>query len=233
MPITSALTYGCDDGLATITIDDGKVNVMTQALLEEFCGLIDLAREQQAMLLIRSGRERVFSAGFDVKPLTSGDRDASRGLLQSGVDAILRLLEYPYPVIGLCAGHAYPMGAFLLLASDIRVGVAGDYLIGMNEVAIGIAVPDFALQLASYRLTPAYLHRTVALGQMHAPEQAQAAGFLDFVVTPDSVDALMANITAQLSQIDMAAHASTKQRMRASVVAAIRTAARERLLPTG
>lgn len=231
--MTSALAYRCDGDLATITIDDGKVNVMTQELLEEFCRLVDLAQQQEKILLIRSGRERVFSAGFDVKTLASGDREASRALLQAGVDAILRLLEYPFPVIGLCAGHAYPMGAFLLLASDVRVGAAGDYLIGMNEVTIGIPVPDFALQLASYRLAPNYLHQTVALGQMHSPDQAAAAGFLDFVVPRESIDGLVTNIIAQLSQIDMAAHASTKKRMRAAVVAAIRTAARERLLPSG
>ncbi len=106
--MTSGGTYLCQDGLATITIDDGKVNVMTTALLGELWRLVNQARSDQAMILLRPGRDKVLSAGFDVKPLASGDRDASRALLQCGVDAILALLGHPFPVISLCAGH----GAF-------------------------------------------------------------------------------------------------------------------------
>lgn len=229
----NALSYVLDQNLATITIDDGRVNVMTAALLAEFCGLVERARTDRAMILLRSGREKLFSAGFDVKPLASGDREASRALLEAGVEAILALMQHPFPVIGLCAGHAYPMGAFLLLASDLRIGVTGDYLVGMNEVAIGIPVPDFALRLAEYRLTPSYFHRSAALGQMLSPEGALDAGFFDLLAEPDSVDAILGQSIAQLGKIDMAAHASTKQRMRAGVVEAIKTAARERLMPTG
>jgi len=227
------LTYVLDGGLANITIDDGKVNVMTSDLLDELCRLVNRAGSDQAMILLRSGRERVFSAGFDMKPLASGDRDASRALLQAGVNAILALLEHPFPVISLCAGHAYPMGAFLLLASDLRIGVAGDYLIGMNEVAIGIPVPDFALRLAEYRLASAHRHRVVALGQMLSPQAALDAGFLDLLVEPEEADALVGQSVAQLGKINMAAHASTKKRLRAAIIEAITTAARDRLMPTG
>ncbi|MDZ4307216.1 crotonase/enoyl-CoA hydratase family protein [Allopontixanthobacter sp.] len=231
--MAAGISYSHKDGLSTITIDDGKVNVMTTNLLDELCCSIAQAREDKAMILLRSGREKVFSAGFDVKPLASRDAEASRALLQAGVDAILALLEHPYPVIGLCSGHAYPMGAFLLLAADVRIGVAGDYQVGMNEVAIGIAVPDFALELAGYRLAPTWFHRAVALGQMLDPQEAVEAGFLDLLVALEQAEAAAGQVSKQLARLDMAAHASTKQRMRAGVVEAIRKAARERLLPTG
>lgn len=231
--MTSGISYSHEGDLATITIDDGKVNVMTVDLLNELCRSTAQARNDQAMILLRSGREKVFSAGFDVKPLASRDAEASRALLQAGVDAILALLEHPYPVIGLCAGHAYPMGAFLLLASDVRIGVRGEYQVGMNEVAIGIAVPDFALHLAEYRVAPTWLHRVVALGRMLNPQEAAEAGFFDMLVPPEGVETAMSHATGHLSGLNMAAHASTKQRMRAGVVEAIRTAARDRLLPTG
>ena len=230
--MTAGISYSFQDGLAMITIDDGKVNVMTTALLGALCDAVAQAREDQAMILLRSGRDKVFSAGFDVKPLASRDEQASRALLQSGVDAILALLEHPFPVIGLCQGHAYPMGAFLLLASDVRIGVAGEHKIGMNEVAIGIAVPDFALRLAGYRVASHWLHRVAALGQMLSPEQALAAGFLDELVPPEQADAVVRQITTQLAGLDMAAHASTKRRLRAGVIQEIREAARDRLLPS-
>lgn len=225
--------YRCESGVATITIDDGKVNVMTADLLGDLCCKIEQAQSDSAMILLQSGREGVFSAGFDVRPLASGDREASRALLEAGVETILALLEHPFPVISLCAGHAYPMGAFLLLASDLRIGVVGSYLIGMNEVAIGMPVPDFALELAGHRLVPSHFHRAVALGQMLSPEGALDAGFLDLLFEPDGVSAQVEQSIAQLGKINMAAHASTKHRMRAKVVEAIRTAVRDRLMPTG
>lgn len=231
--MAESVAYTVEDGVASITIDDGKVNVMTCALLEGLCRAIAQARSDRAMILLRSGQAKVFSAGFDVKTLASGDREASRALLQAGVDSILAILEHPYPVVSLCAGHAYPMGAFLLLASDLRVGVAGEYLVGMNEVAIGIAVPDFALRLASHRLLPSFCHRVTALGQMLSPQEALAAGFLDLLAQPDEVETTLAAVMRQLGKIDMAAHASTKQRTRADVIEEIRLAAREQLLPAG
>ncbi|KUO54558.1 MAG: hypothetical protein APF78_03530 [Sphingomonadales bacterium BRH_c3] len=228
--MTDTVTYDYRDGRATITIDDGKVNVMTADLLDQFCAAVDQAQADKAMIVLRSGREKVFSAGFDVKPLASRDVEASRKLLEAGVRAILALLQHPFPVVALCQGHAYPMGAFLLLASDVRIGTQGDYRIGMNEVAIGIAVPDFALELARHRLLPSWLHRTAALGQMLLPAEALEAGFLDALVEPAMLDNAAEQVTGQLQQIDMAAHASTKQRLRAGVVAAVDTAARERLM---
>lgn len=230
--MTSGISYSLENGLATISIDDGKVNVMTTDLLGALCQAVAQARDDGAMILLRSGREKVFSAGFDVKPLASRDEQASRSLLQAGVDAILALLEHPFPVIGLCQGHAYPMGAFLLLASDVRIGVAGEYKIGMNEVAIGIAVPDFALRLAEYRLASHWIHRAVALGQMLSPQQAMEAGFLDELVPPEDADAVVRQVTTQLAGLDMAAHASTKLRLRAEVIEGIREASRNRLLPS-
>ncbi len=228
--MTDAVTYELGDGQATITIDDGKVNVMTVGLLDQLCAAVARAEADEAMIVLRSGREKVFSAGFDVKPLASRDVEASRMLLEAGVKAILALLQHPFPVVTLCQGHAYPMGAFLLLASDVRIGTRGDYRIGMNEVAIGIAVPDFALELARHRLLPSWLHRTAALGQMLEPPEAVEAGFLDLLVEPAMLHATAEQLAAQLKQIDMAAHASTKRRLRADVVSAIGTAASERLM---
>ncbi len=230
--MTAAVTYGCNEGVATITLDDGKVNVMTLALLGELFEMIQRARGDEAIILIRSGRDNIFSAGFDMKTLASDDRDARRALVEAGVKVITALLEHPYPVVTLCSGHAYPMGAFLLLASDVRIGVEGDYRIGMNEVAIGIAVPDFAIELARHRLTATHLHRTIALGQMFGPRDANEAGFLDMIVERESAESTVQQIIGQLGQIDMAAHASTKRRLRSGVINAIKTAARDRLVPT-
>lgn len=214
-----------DDRVATITMNDGKANIMSITMLDALASAVAKAKEAGAIVLLKSGLERTFSAGFDVKLLASSDRETSLKMLQAGAGLILSLLQHPFPVISVCAGHAFPMGAFLLLASDVRIGVRGAYRIGLNEVTIGIAVPDFALELCRSRVPPTQLYRTAALGQMFDPAEAVAAGFLDALVAPEAVDETLSAITSQMLAIDHPAHASTKVRLRKGAISVVERAA--------
>jgi len=116
------------------------------------------------------------------------------------------------------------MGTFLLLACDIRLGARGPHRMGLNEVAIGIAPPSFAIELARSRLHPAWLSRTATLGEMYQPEEALAAGFLDRVVAPEAVDTALEEIVADLRAIHKPSHATAKKRLRQPAMDAMRTA---------
>ena len=70
--------------------------------------------------------------------------ESAQEMLDTGASLIEQFLTHPYPIVGACTGSAYAMAAFLLLASDLRIGVQGDWKIGMNEVAIGLTLPPFA-----------------------------------------------------------------------------------------
>jgi enoyl-CoA hydratase len=72
-------------------------------------------------------------------------------------------------VVAACHGNAFPMGAFLIMSCDHRIAAEGNYRIGMNEVAIGLTVPRFAIEIARQRLTPAYFSRVVMTAEMFAP----------------------------------------------------------------
>jgi len=167
-----------ENGVAHITIDDGKVNAMSAAMLGEIAAAFDAA-EGAAAIAVLWGREGIFSAGFDLKTFRQGI-EASVTMLRAGVSLIERILQYPFPVVTVCTGHAYPMGAFLMMAADVRMGAAGPWLIGMNEVAIGLTVPRFAIELARHRLTPAGFAK-VSTAAMFAPEEARRHGYLDRV----------------------------------------------------
>lgn len=219
------------DGVASVTMNDGKVNAMTFDMLDALADAAKRAREAGAMLVIRSGSAKAFSAGFDMRVLGSGDLDAARRMLRAGAQLIVDLLGHPHPVIAICEGHAYPMGAFLLLASDIRIGAVGDYRIGLNEVSIGIPVPDFALALAQSRVPASHLARVTTLGRMLTPAEALAAGFLDQLVQTPDIESSVKVQLADLSDINFAAHASTKKRLRANTIAAIEAAIAGEILP--
>jgi enoyl-CoA hydratase len=145
-------------------------------------------------------------------------------MLKSGAELALRILSFPMPVIAACNGNAYPMGAFLLMSCDVRIAAEGSYSIGMNEVAIGLAVPGFGIEVARQRLTPAYFNRAVTTGQMFGPTEAVTAGFIDWTVPVDELDAAALKTAEALSKINLAAHAETKLRAREPAIKAIRAA---------
>jgi enoyl-CoA hydratase len=210
--------------IAKIVMDDGKVNVMSAAMLGALLGAFDRADKERAIVILTSGREGIFSAGFDTKIIGSKDPQQIYDMVRLGAELAARILSFRCPVVIACNGHAFPMGAFLLLASDIRIGADGPYKIGMNEVAIGIPVPSFALELGRQRLVPAYLHRTALTGEMFAPHDAMTAGFLDRVVPAESLQAAADAVAAALTKIDLESHASTKERLRKTAVDSVRAA---------
>jgi enoyl-CoA hydratase len=114
------------------------------------------------------------------------------------------------------------MGGFLLLACDLRVGAAGDFKLGLNEVAIGLAVPRFGIALAQHRLAPPYADRCLLTGALLDPDEARVAGFLDRVVAPERLRDEAAAATGALAAVDRAAHATTKLHVRERVLAGVR-----------
>lgn len=212
------------DGSARITLDDGKVNAMSAAMLGEIEHRLEEARACGGPVVIK-GRPGIFSAGFDMKTFARG-RDEARDMVLAGTRLIQRILTYPRPVVTVCTGHAYPMGAFLMLSADVRFGVAGPWKIGLNEVAIQLTVPRFAIALARHRLTPAGVAR-VSTAAMFAPEEACALGYLDVVLEPQSLDAGVERELQQLSAMDWPSYEATKQRLNGAIVADIASAAAE------
>lgn len=218
------VNYEKISGIAKVSMDDGKVNVMSAAMLKELTLAFERAENDGLMVVLTSALQGTFSAGFDTKILARREPQEVFEMVRLGADLAARVLAFPYPVVIACAGHAYPMGAFLLLAADIRIGAEGPYKIGLNEVAIGIPVPTFGLELARHRLLPSYLQRTALTGEMFTPSEAVTAGFLDRVVAAHSLQEAATAIVQVLAKIDMPSHASTKQRLRRATVATVRAA---------
>src|SRR5262245_10448309 len=123
--------YQLADSVATIAMDDGKVNVLSQRMIDEISTALDQVID--AAVVVLAGRPDVFSAGFDLPVLRAGG-PAATGMMRAGFELAERLLSYPRPVVIACTGHAVAMGALLLLSGDYRVGAAGPYKVTTNEV---------------------------------------------------------------------------------------------------
>jgi enoyl-CoA hydratase len=216
------VSYRLDDGVATITMDDGKVNVLSSPMLDEIGAALDRAAADRAVVVL-TGRPGVFSAGFDLAALRGGGT-AGPAMVRSGFELAERVLSFPLPVVIGCTGHAVAMGLFLLLSADYRIGTAGDYKITANEVAIGLTMPDAAIEICRQRLGPAYLTRALVLAEVFAPGTAVAAGLLDALVPAAELPATALAAAAGLARLDLAAHAAAKLRLRRHTLTALRAA---------
>lgn len=214
--------YSVDGAVATITIDDGKVNVLSLAMLGEINRALDKAEAESAVVVL-GGRAGVFSAGFDLAVLRERDEVAG-AMLRAGFDLAERLLSFPTPVVIACSGHAIAMGAFLVLSGDYRIGVTGPYKVTANEVAIGLTLPRAAAEICRQRLAPAHFSRATIIAEVFTPEDALAAGFLDRVVDGADLAAVARSVADQVAQLDMAAHRATKLRVRAATLRAVHEA---------
>jgi len=224
--VFSGIELGIADGIASIVMDDGKVNALSAERLHRLGEALDAAEKAGAVVVLR-GRDGVFSAGFDLRTFERG-LEATVEMLLAGSRLLTRMLRFPRPILTVCTGHAYPMGAFLMLAADVRLARAGPFRIGLNETAIGITVPRFAVELARHRLSPAGIAR-IPSAEMFDPEEARLLGYVDRIYEPAELEAAVSVEAERLRGLDPASFAATKARIHERALAAIEAAIEEEL----
>ncbi|MEK6807220.1 MAG: crotonase/enoyl-CoA hydratase family protein [Pseudomonadota bacterium] len=218
--MNSHVRYSLQDGIATIQLDDGKRNALSPAIFRELNAALDRAEADRA-LVIFTGREEVFSAGFDLKVMKAGGLDTLR-MLHAGYSITARILSYPYPVITACNGHVLAMGVFLMLSSDYVIGTRGDFKVSANEVALGLTMPRVAAAMLRHRLRPADYQCAVTLSKYFPVDVAREAGFFDELVEAPALMARARQCAAEFAKLDMPAHAASKRRIRRDLIRTIR-----------
>lgn len=224
--MTELVRYERRDAVSTLTMDDGKMNLQSPAMLEALDAALDRAQADGTVVLL-AGREGVFSAGFDLKVFQGPPQEQVR-MLTLGARITARLLAFPAPLVVACTGHAIAMGAFLVLSGDLRLGVAnGPYKIQANEVAIGMTVPRFATEVCRQRLAPAQLSRALVTAAPFDPREAQEAGFLDALAPAADLMKAARAAALELSKLHRQHHTATKLRVRENALKALARAIEE------
>ncbi|WP_223544192.1 crotonase/enoyl-CoA hydratase family protein [Pseudomonas sp. A-B-19] len=217
--MSELISYHLEDGIATLTLSNGKVNAISPDVIAAFNAALDQAVTDRAVVII-TGQPGILSGGYDLKVMTSGPKEAV-ALVTSGSTLARRLLSHPFPVIVACPGHAVAKGAFLLLSADYRIGVDGAFSIGLNEVQIGMTMHHAGIEIARDRLNKVALQRSVVNGEMFSPQGAVAAGFLDVVVSAEELQGAALAVARQLKKINMTAHKNTKLKVRKALLEAL------------
>jgi enoyl-CoA hydratase len=219
--MSGPVVYTHNESIAVIRMDDGKVNALGPTMQQALNDAIDNADRDNVGALVITGNERVFSGGFDLKILTSGEAQPAIDMLRGGFELAYRLLSYPKPVVIACTGPAIAMGAFLLCSGDHRIA-AHAYNIQANEVAIGMTIPWAALEMMKLRLTRSAYQQAAGLAKTFFGETALAAGFIDEIAFPEVVLSRAEEAAREFAGLNQQAHAATKLRARADALKAIR-----------
>lgn len=218
--MTEIVSYEQRGAVALVRMDDGKANAMSSAWVQAMGAALDRA-EREAKAVAVLGRPGRFSAGFDLKVMMSSP-DAARALVRDGGELLLRCLELRLPLVMASTGHAIAGGLLLLATGDVRLGVAGDFKLGLNEVANGMPVPIFAHELARMRLDPRALDESVLRARMYSPEEAARVGWLDRVVAGDALESTAIAEAEALAGLPQPAYGMSKRSLRAQMTKFVR-----------
>lgn len=208
-------------GVRLFVLDRPPANAENEELLADLAAALDAAREDDAVrAVVLTGAGRFFSGGFD---LAAPRRDDVTGPLFRGLfrDTHLRLLTFPKPTIAMVNGHAIAGGLVLVLACDYRLGVEGDYTIGLNEVAIGASYPKVALELVRLRLPHARASEMLLGAALYPAREAVRLGIVDELVPAEAFEATVLRRAARLGGFPREAYAHTKAGLVADTVARV------------
>ena len=217
--MSKPLTTTRHGSVLLVSIDDGKANALSTDLIEAIRRAVaDAESDSSTAALVIAGRDGVFSGGFDLTVMRSGDRAAIMNLVAEGGELVRILYGASLPIVAACTGHAVAAGALMLLGCDVRIGADGPFKLGLNEVAIGMVLPDWAETIAADRLARPLYHRSVFNARLVDPAESVTAGFLDEVVPPGDVIERALGEAATLSGLDRAAYRGSIERFRSRVL---------------
>jgi enoyl-CoA hydratase len=206
------MDYQLTNDVALICIDDGKANALNHEFMDAMNDALDKA-EKEAKAVVITGREGMFSAGFDLKALAKGGQQAT-DMLEKGMVLMTRMYGFPLPVISACEGHAIGMGVFILLASDNRLGANTEYTVNLPETAIGMPFTPVLMSLIKDRIVNTQQTIAVIQSKKYTPSEAVNAGILDQLVEKDQLLDTAMTLAQELSKLPKAFYKTNKLDLR-------------------
>jgi len=217
------IQYSLSGKVAEIRLQNGKANAFSPDFIAAINDALDQAEKDEAAVLL-VGNPGLFSAGFDLKVVQSGDKKAIADMMVAGGTLCARLLEFPRPVVAAVTGHCLAQGVMTLLSCDYIIAADGEFTLGMNETQIGIIMPQYAVELAKGRFPKNMWQRVVTQAELYSPQGALERGLVDEVVSSDDLLQAAREKTQALADLDKRAFKGNKALMRREQIEAMHKA---------
>jgi enoyl-CoA hydratase/carnithine racemase len=198
------------------------VNALDPALVSNLRVAIESAPAQGLRALLLSGRPGMFSAGLDVPALLQLDHAGMKAFWHEFFALCGALARLPIPIAAAISGHSPAGGAVLAIFCDYRVMANGPFKIGLNEVQVGLTVPD-GIQFALRRLLGTYrAERLLVVGAMLDAADALRIGFVDELADPEHVVTRARDWLGDLLKLPPLAMTNTRRLARADLADAFK-----------
>lgn len=181
-----------------ITLNRGKASPLSHDMVNEFRGLLkELTADDSVKGIILTGQEHFFSVGVDVKEMYEKDREGVTGFWRDFSSLIAELFAFPKPFITAITGHSPAGGTVMAICSDYRVMAQGKYQIGLNEMAVGITLPQMIFEIYAFWIGKGKAYQYLLEAKMMLPDQALQVGLVDEVCDGSEV---LARAEAKMKQ---------------------------------
>ena len=207
------------DKIAVLSLNRGKSNAINAEMVAELNQMVkNIENDDSIAGLILTGKDGFFSAGLDLIELYNYDEETIKNFWIDFLNLVTRLVSFKKPMIAAISGHSPAGGCVLALCCDYRIMAEGKFIIGLNEVPIGIIIPESIFHLYSFWLGQANAYRFLLEGKLMHTQEALSTGLIDEVVNPESI--LHAAERKMLTYIKLERNAwqQSKKNMRAELL---------------
>jgi enoyl-CoA hydratase len=210
--------YELKDNVARITLDDGKVNAMSLPWFDALNARLDQAEKDAPGAVVIAGRPGFYSAGLNLKVLPTLSAADLRTTLTVFGRTMLRVFMFPIPTVAAMTGHAVAGGAMLAFACDVRHAADGPFRIHLNETAIGLTLPTWAIVVAQSGIPHRHHTEAILHARSYSPAEARERDMVQGVSPAERLIADATAAAAALGALDPMAYAGSKARLRAMSV---------------
>lgn len=208
-----------DDHIYHLMLDRGKSNAMHLEMIQEIAqALEEAARDTSVEGLILSGKENFFTSGLDLITLYQYDEAQMRDFWNAFIALVAQLVAFPKPVVSAITGHSPAGGCVLALCSDYRIMADGDFIIGLNEIPVGIVVPYSIFRLYSFWIGEGKAYQNLLEGKLFKPLEALEIGLVDEVVAFNRIQNAAAKKIKSLTQYEQQSWRSSKLNLRSQLI---------------
>jgi len=203
-------TLSKESDISIIKLDDGKANAFSYDMLFQLNELLAKVPRDSGALVI-TGREGLFSGGFDLKTLATGDMEKITKMVQLGYNLLLELFSFDRPIVAAVSGHSIALGLFVTCSADYRIAIDGKYVCQANEVRNNMDIPTQIMEILKARVNKKYFYPAVYHSDAYSVQESIEVGFIDEVVSEDQFMERAMEKAKELATLPHPFYANTKK----------------------
>lgn len=176
------------DKIAFVALDRGKSNAINAEMVTELHQTMQNIEADPAIGgVILTGKEGFFSAGLDLIELYDYDDHQIKEFWNNFLSLTASMTSFKKPLVSAISGHSPAGGCVLALCADYRIMPEGRFIIGLNEVLVGLIVPESIFHLYAFWLGNARAYQFLLEGKLMQAEEALKVGLIDELTQPESL----------------------------------------------